>query len=334
LAPDVKVAIVGCGLIGHKRAESLGAHELVACFDQSWDRARGLAAQHTGAVAATDIRSILSDPGIDAVVVATTHDNLASTALAVVGAGKHVLVEKPAARRAGELVPVREQATERGLTVKVGFNHRFHPAVQKAKRLVEQGGIGDVMFIRGRYGHGGRPGYEREWRADPRVSGGGELLDQGTHLIDLARWFMGQEFVAVSGHLATYYWPMHVEDNAFVSLATGDGRVAWLHASWTEWKNLFSFEIAGRRGKLQIDGLGGSYGLERVTFYRMLPELGPPETTSWEYPAQDTSWRDEFAHFADCVNNGTSPCGSLQDAYASLQIVERLYQENGRDYHT
>jgi predicted dehydrogenase len=261
--------------------------------------------------------------------VATTHDALAATALAATEAGKHVLVEKPAARRSSELRPVREASVRQGTVTKVGFNHRFHPSMQRARKIFDDGGIGSLLYIRARYGHGGRPGYDREWRADPRLAGGGELLDQGTHLIDLARWFAG-DFVEAAGHLSTYFWDMPVEDNAFVMLKTAGGQVAWLHASWTEWKNLFSFEIFGKTGKLQIDGLGGSYGPERLTYYRMLPELGPPETVSWEYPAADRSWQDEFNHFADCVATGAQPSGNLEDAIAALEIVERLYARSGQ----
>src|SRR5205814_5005169 len=142
-------------------------------------------------------------------------------------------------------------------------------------------------------------------------------------------WFCG-DFVEVAGHVATYYWSMPVEDNGFALLKTATGQVAWLHASWTEWKNLFSFEIFGRHGKLQIDGLGGSYGTERLTYYRMLPELGPPETTAWEYPGADLSWRAEFAHFAGCVETGALPIGSLEDGLAVLRIVQRLYEAGGQ----
>ena len=141
------------------------------------------------------------------------------------------------------------------------------------------------MYIRARYGHGGRVGYDREWRADRAVSGGGEMLDQGVHLVDLARWFAG-DFVEVAGHVGTFFWNMSVEDNGFALLKTATGQVAWLHASCTEWKNLFCFEVFCRTGKLQIDGLGRSYGVERLTAYRMLPQMGPPETSTWEYPAK------------------------------------------------
>ena len=157
--------------------------------------------------------------------------------------------------------------------MRVGYNHRFHPALAKAREMVNAGAVGPLMFIRARYGHGGRVGYDREWRADPELSGGGELIDQGVHLIDLAGWFLG-EFTSVEGHAATYFWNMPVDDNAFLNLRNADGATAWLQVSCSEWKNLFSFEIYGRDGKLQVDGLGGSYGLESLTYYRMLPRNG------------------------------------------------------------
>jgi predicted dehydrogenase/2-polyprenyl-3-methyl-5-hydroxy-6-metoxy-1,4-benzoquinol methylase len=254
---------------------------------------------------------------------------LKPVALAAVRAGKHVLVEKPAARTAAELLPVAAAAQAAGVLVKVGFNHRFHPAFRKARELFDAGAVGPLLYVRGRYGHGGRLGYERAWRADPAVAGGGELLDQGVHLIDLARWFAG-EFAEVSGHVATYYWDMPVEDNGFLLLRTAAGQAAWLYASCTEWKNLFCFEIFGRDGKLQIDGLGGSYGTELLSFYRMHPEMGPPDTTIWEYPGPDTSWGGEFAHFLECVARRRRPSGDLADALAALEVVERVYAQAAR----
>jgi predicted dehydrogenase len=269
---------------------------------------------------------------VDLVIVSTTNDHLAPVTFEAVRRGKHVLVEKPAARNAAELAPVAEAARAAGVVVKVGFNHRFHPALRKAHELLTAGEIGPLLYVRARYGHGGRLGYDREWRADPEVAGGGELLDQGVHLIDLARWFAG-DFAEVRGHTATYFWDMPVEDNGFLMLSTAGGRTAWLHASCTEWKNLFCFEVFGRQGKLQIDGLGGSYGIERLSFYRMLPQMGPPETTIWEYPGEDASWRDEFAHLLDCVAGRRTPLGTLDDALAALEVVGRVYAAGavGRD---
>jgi predicted dehydrogenase len=262
---------------------------------------------------------------IDLVIVSTTNDALAAVTGAAVQRGKHVLVEKPAARNAAELAPVVEAARAANVVVKVGFNHRFHPAFQKARALFDAGAIGPLLYLRARYGHGGRVGYEREWRANPALSGGGELLDQGVHLIDLARWFAG-DFTHVTGQALTYFWDMPVDDNAFMALRTAAGQVAWLHASCTEWKNLFSFEIFGRHGKLQIDGLGGSYGVERLTHYRMLPRMGPPETTIWEFPGEDESWSLEWAHVLECIRSGRRPEGNLEDALAALQVVGQVYE--------
>jgi predicted dehydrogenase len=219
-------------------------------------------------------------------------------------------------------------AARTGVLVRVGYNHRFHPGLQKARALVDAGAIGPLMFIRARYGHGGRVGYDREWRADARLSGGGELIDQGVHLIDLAGWFLG-EFITVEGHAATYFWDMPVDDNAFLNLRNAGGATAWLHVSCSEWKNLFSCEIYGRSGKLQIEGLGGSYGLERLAYYRMLPEMGPPETTIWEYPRGDASWALELAAFQEDIRLGRTPEPGLREARAALAVVEAIYRSSG-----
>jgi predicted dehydrogenase len=322
----MRVAIIGCGLIGRKRANAMLNCRLVACCDAVAERAQALAGSVPGAEATTDWRSTVERPDLDIVVVATSHDRLAEIAHGAAAAGKHVLLEKPGARRAAELDAVLAAARQTGALVRVGFNHRFHRALQKARAIFETGALGELMFIRGRYGHGGRPGYDREWRASPEVSGGGEMIDQGVHLIDLARWFLG-DFTRVCGRIATYFWKMPVEDNGFMVLETARGQIAFLHASWTEWKNLFSFEIAGRMGKLEIAGLGGSYGTERLTYYQMLPEMGPPVTTSWEYPMADNSWESEFASFLEDIGLGRQPQPGLEDAQAVLRVVERIYQE-------
>jgi predicted dehydrogenase len=322
----MRVALIGCGLIGGKRTRALGPARLVEAVDADPPRARRLAEQHPGCSAGSDWYAAVARPDVDLVIVSTTNNYLAPVALEAVRRGKHVLVEKPAARTAAELTPVIEAAQSAGVVVKVGFNHRFHPALRKAHELFAAGAVGPLLYVRARYGHGGRVGYDREWRADPAVAGGGELLDQGVHLIDLARWFAG-DFTEVGGHVATWFWDMPVEDNGFLALRTARGQTAWLHASCTEWKNLFCFEVFGRTGKLQIDGLGGSYGVERLSFYRMKPEMGPPETTIWEYPGEDRSWHDEFAHLLDCIASGTPPLGGLADARAALEVIGRVYSQ-------
>jgi predicted dehydrogenase len=323
----MKIAIVGCGFIGHKRAKYLGQHQLTVTADAVQSRAEALAAQYPGARAAASWQEAVADPNVDVVFVSTTHKFLPEITLAAVKAGKHVLVDKPAATRAAQLDPIIEIARRDNRKVKIGFNHRHHPAIKKALHMVKEGLVGELMFIRARYGHGGRVGYEKEWRADPELGGGGELLDQGMHLIDLSRMFLG-DFETVEGHVTTYFWDMPVEDNGFLSLRTKKNQTAWLHVSWTEWKNIFSFEIYGRTGKLQIDGLGGSYGTEQLAYYKMLPAMGPPETTIWQFPGEDLSWEIEFKEFIHEIEEDCDPVPGLADARAALSIVETVYEKS------
>ncbi len=320
----MKVGIVGCGLIGGKRADSLAGtgDTLVATFDLVPERARALAGKHKAEVCAT-LDELVGKS--DVVVVAATNDQLTPLSMVAVRAGKHVVVEKPAARSAKELEPLAAMARDKGVVVKVGYNHRFHPAAQKARAILDAGECGDVMFLRGRYGHGGRLGYDKEWRADPEKSGGGELIDQGVHLIDLARWFLGAELTDVQGRVETYFWKMPVDDNAFMTLGTAARQVAHLQVSCTEWKNMFSLEIYARRAKLHWEGLGGSYGPERLYHYAMKPEMGPPDAVIYEFAPADKSWKLEWQDFARAVREKTRPCGDVEDALAALRVVDRVY---------
>lgn len=327
----VRVAIVGCGVAGGRRARALGPAVLVACADAQLERAEAVAATVPGTTATTDWRAAVSRPDVDLVVVATTNDMLAEVAHEAVERGKHVLVEKPAARSTAEIDRVANAALRTGCLVRVGFNHRYHPALQEAHRLVDAGEVGELMFVRGRYGHGGRVGYEKEWRADAAVSGGGELLDQGVHLIDLSRWFLG-EFSNTTGFAHTYFWHMPVDDNAFLLLRTAREQAAFLHVSWTEWKNTFSFEVYGHHAKLHIEGLGGSYGVERLAVYKMGPDMGPPDTVIREYTGGDRSWAAEFEEFLEDIRLMRTPAAGLADARAALSIVEDVYRGSGYDF--
>ena len=323
----IGIGIIGCGLIGNKRARALGSSfNLVACYDAFKERADRLAKDHH-ARSCSSVSLLLCDPAIQAVVISTQHDSLAPLTLSAVRAGKHVLVEKPAARSARELLPVLSAAKKARVQVRLGYNHRFHRAFRKARKIVDGGKLGSLMMIRARYGHGGRLGYEKEWRADPKRSGGGELIDQGVHLIDLARWFLG-DLKEVDGFAQTLFWKMPVDDNAFLLLRTARGQTASLHASCTEWKNLFSFEIYGRKGKLHVEGLGGSYGLEKLTWHRMLPQMGPPETKAWEFPRADDSWEVEMNEFAKDIRLRRTPKPSLKDGLEALKIVDTIYRRS------
>jgi predicted dehydrogenase len=323
------VAIVGCGLIGAKRARALGEGDrIVGCYDLSAKARSDFAAAH----ATTEFEELeaLLRTGPDVVIVAVTHDGLAVTAELALAAGASVLVEKPAGLGVAQID--RLIAAERasgGCRVKVGFNHRFHPALARAAAEVGGGDHGELMFLRGRYGHGGRIGYDREWRAVPARAGGGELVDQGMHLLDLTHWLAGA-LPLHSALLRTHFWDTQVEDNAALILGEPDSRVApWamLHVSWSEWKNLFSLEVYCRSAKLAVDGLGGSYGPETLRIYRMRPELGPPDLEEIIYPSEDHSWQAEWEHFADALlaDDGRPLLGDLADARYAWERIEEAY---------
>ena len=318
----MKFGVIGCGNIGFKRANSASEHDIAYVYDVNAEASAMLAAQ-TGAHSVSSWQELLVKD-IDAVFVATAHDSLAAITLEAVKAGKHVIVEKPAGRNAKEIEQIVKLSAEKKKIVKVGYNHRFHPAIQKARQIFDQGAIGEIMYIRGRYGHGGRLGMENEWRCDPEVSGGGEMIDQAPHLIDLSHWFLGSLHLDYA-YTPTMYWNIPTDDNCFMALRSDSGQMAWLHATWTEWRNMFNFEIVGRDGKLVIDGLGGSYGIEKLTFYKMLPEMGPPEISSWEYPFQDRSWDIELKDFEAAVYTGGRASGDIADAYEVLKIVDAAY---------
>lgn len=328
ITPPLQVALIGCGLIGQKRLNNLPPGSVKVACDIDLSCAEKLASQSPGCVATTTVEEAVSSPEVGAVMIATVNASLAPIATLAVQAGKHVLVEKPAGLTVAEIEKLEALALESGVLVRTGYNHRYHPACLKAVEIFRSGVLGPMMFVRGRYGHGGRLGYEMEWRADAKLSGGGELMDQGVHLIDLAGIFLG-DFVVVEGHAATCYWDMPVEDNAFLSLRNAAGNTAWLHVSCSEWKNLFSLEIYGRNGKLHWEGLGGSYGLERLTHYKMLPEMGPPETTIFEYPRGDESWKLEMADFFEDIRLNRTPVPGLKEAKKALAVVERIYARAG-----
>lgn len=325
----MKFAIIGCGLIGSKRAATLPDGALAVACDADISRAESLAKGFPGCEALSNPQAAVGRNDVGAVIISTPNHLLAPIALDALRHGKHILVEKPAGIRLEEVEELARTAHAANLRARAGFNHRYHPAFLKAREISDSGVLGPIMHIRARYGHGGRKGYDREWRANPSLSGGGELIDQGVHLIDLSRWFLG-EFTTIDGHATTSFWDMEVDDNAFLSLRTSAGQTAWLHASCTEWKNLFSFEIFGRDGKLQIDGLGGSYGVERLTFYKMLPEMGPPETQAWEYPMGDVSWALECREFLHDIEHGRQSSPGLDDALKALEIVRAVCNKSNK----
>lgn len=323
---QIRVGLIGAGLIGERRADIAAAGadtKMVAVCDTDTRRANALGKRLDCEVVEDGFKLAVRND-VDAVIVATPHKFLPVYARAAMKAGKHVLCEKPMGRNSREIQKLVETAKAEKVFLKGGFNHRYHPAIQKAHELVRKGAIGKIILIRCRYGHGGRPGYEREWRGNTDLAGGGELLDQGIHALDLFRWFAG-DFIEAFGWVSTRVWDIApLEDNAMALLKTPDGVQASLHASWTQWKNLFSFEIFGQEGYLTIEGLGGSYGPERLTVARRKPESGPPDVNQIDFPGPDTSWKKEWDDFVGAIRKGRK--GGGEDGLAAMRLVDAIYQ--------
>jgi predicted dehydrogenase len=375
--------------MGRIRALSARAHpqcQVVSVTDVLASSAETLAAE-VGCSASPDWESLVTRSDVDAVVVATPHKYLSPITVAALHAGKYVFCEKPMARRLDEaerIVRTARSVKSGQNKVIVGYTLRHHPAIFRAKQLAAEGLIGEPFYVRGRYGHGGRSGYEKEWRGNVELAGGGELLDQGVHLIDLSRWFLG-EFHQATGFLKNYFWEtgelrnLHdrppantgtnsnsgrsVEDNAFMILMTRTEKIAFLHASWTEWKNTFFFEIVGPKGFLTVEGLGGHYGPERLRVGLRSLAGGAPQieevsfapgaasggdsrshgTNSQRHgksgsseadPALPSYWSAEWSAFVDAVqcarSRGTNPMegrsANMFDARQNLEIVNAIYQ--------
>lgn len=267
-----RVGIVGCGLVGNKRGRVIKEDpfsRLCCAADLIISNAESLLKDYSDGNGRVyqDWQEMLAREKVDAIIVATPNKSLKEVTLNAIQRNIHVLCEKPLGRNLGESVEMVEAAKGKNVILKTGFNHRHHPAISKAHELIKRGDLGEIYYAKCVYGHGGRPGYEKEWRANKDICGGGELLDQGVHVVDLFRWFIG-DFEETFGIISTYYWDMKVEDNAFALFKTARGQTASMHTSWTQWKNRFTFEIHGEAGYLIVEGLGGNYGTETLRIGR------------------------------------------------------------------
>ena len=324
----MNVAIIGAGLIGAKRADAVVQNsDLKLICDVDSKRSEELAAKHDASFCA-DYNEAVNHNVIDAVIVATTNKFLTPISVACLNAGKHVLCEKPLGRNADESKAIVSAAEKSGKIIKTGFNHRFHPAIIKTKELLDKKAIGKILNIRSRYGHGGRLGMEQEWRCSKELCGGGELIDQGVHIIDLCLWFTSMEVTQVYGKTYASFWKTDVEDNAFFNLEFNDGVLAQCHVSWTNWKNIFSFEIFGIEGYIKIEGLGGSYGVETLEVGHRNKEGGIPDIKYFEYHGEDNSWELEWKEFKQAIEQNREPIGSGIDGLKANQVIGAIYESS------
>ena len=324
----MKVAIIGAGLIGNKRAQALDENDsLIIVCDNNDKKAQELAVDY-GADFTENYIDVSRNKAVDVVIISVINKYILPIAIEMLENGKHILCEKPLGRNVEESRAILSAAEKNNKIVKTGFNHRFHPSVMKAKELIENDSIGELINIRARYGHGGRPGMEQEWRCSKELCGGGELIDQGVHLIDLCRWFTDKDVDQVYGKTYRSFWESDVEDNAFFHLEFDGNILAQCHVSWTNWKNIFSFEIFGKDGYIKIKGLGGSYGKETLEVGYRQPTGGIPAIEHFEFDDEDTSWSLEWQEFKQAIEENKEPSGSGKDGYAANVIIDAIYKSN------
>lgn len=329
----IRFALIGAGKMGARWASVMSNYERVSLnviVDTGSGKASKLAAQIPGCAAAKDIKSVLSSKQIDAVLIATPHKYLASITTAALQSGKHVLCEKPGAIKSSEIKKNINLAKGKELVYMVGYNHRFHDGFIKTRHYYQKGSIGEILFIRARYGFGGRLGYDKEWRLNKAISGGGHLIDQGVHMIDLALSFIG-EIKGVQGFTSDAFWKPGSEDNAFVLIQGKNKAIASIHVSLTQWKPLHNFEIYGTKGYLSVEGLGQKYGDgEKLVIGKSRADFAGEvkEKTIICNPIADDSLRLELAEFVSAIRENRTVVPSPTAAYETLKIVERVYRTN------
>ena len=323
----MKVAIIGAGLQCRRRApvilNELRPDELLIA-DKTPAKAEA-AARALGCTAVKTWQEALAAGDVGMVLVCTPPCAHAGISIAALDAGKHVLCEKPIARTMAEAEAMLAAAVKNKRILKCGFNHRHHPAIRQARRAVEEGLIGEPIFARCRYGICGRPEYEKEWRADPSQAAGGQFIEQGTHAIDLFRWFLGEITEAAGMTSRHYFTGQPMDDGGMAIFRSETGATASLHSTLTQWKNLFSFEVFGRDGYAAIEGLGSSYGTERLAIGRR--DFSAPFNESvTEFRGGDISWREEWKEFTSAIAEDRQPLGSALDGQKALKIALAVYE--------
>lgn len=326
----IGVAVVGCGLIGRRRAEVASRHagSALRCVVDIDAVAATNAACDFDTVSLSDWHDAIARDDVQAVVVSTANASLAPIAVAALEAGKHVLLEKPMGRNLAEARAIAAAAEASSRLVKVGFNHRYHPAISAAQQLIASAALGHIINLRAVYGHGGRPGYEREWRGDAELAGGGEATDQGVHIFDLMHWFAGLPLEAMA-YVQRAVWPIEpLEDNAFGLFRFASGAVASFHTSWTQWKNRFLFEVFAEHGSIAVEGLGKSYGPEQLVITRRNPRGGVPDVHVRRFDEVDSSWAREWDDFYAAVTSGHAYLGGPQDGVAAMAMLDAVYRSS------
>ena len=327
----LKFGIAGYGKMGKIREKSI-FNSSDAVLISVYDNTNHEYKKNDGVISCNSYEALL-DSNIDAVIVSAYASVAADYVIRALNAGKHVFCEKPPAMNTNEMLEVIEAERNSKKVLKYGFNHRFHYSVMEAKKIINKGVLGKLLWMRGIYGKAGSIDFHDNWRNYKNFSGGGILLDQGIHMLDLFRYFSNNEFECLSSHLSTSFWDIECEDNAFLTLKSSNDVIATLHSSATQWRHKFLLEMTFEEGYLNLDGILsetrsyapetliiGQREFEDVTF-----AMGKPKQsiTYFEY---DKSWDFELAEFIDAIKgNATILNGTSQDAFEIMKIVDHVY---------
>jgi len=324
----LKVGIAGYGIVGKRRRQyiDLNPHMFTyAVCDQSFAEKETMA---DGVRCFTNYKELLAQP-IDVLFVSFPNYLAPEATIAGLRRGLHVFCEKPPGKDVEDIENVYSVSKEfPNLCLKYGFNHRYHYSVKDALEKIQSKELGEIINIRGVYGKSRVTPFTGNWRSERRYAGGGILLDQGIHMVDLMRLFCG-EFLEVKSFISNDYWKMDVEDNAYALMKDEKGRIAMIHSSATQWQHRFSLDIALTGGLLALQGiLSGtkSYGEEKLVIGRRNGlETGADREEVITY-LEDNSWRDEIEEFADAiVNSNGIENGTVEDALNTMRLVYRIY---------
>jgi len=326
----LKVGIAGYGIVGKRRHECLDKHprfETVAVCDRNFAADTNLP---SGIPAFRNYKSLLRQP-LDVLLVSMSNDMAAEVTIAGLEQGLHVFCEKPPARTLEELsLVLAAEHKHPNQRLMYGFNHRYHGSVQDALSIIRSGELGKVINLRGLYGKSKLITFNQpDWRAKRDLAGGGVLLDQGIHMVDLMRLFAG-EFTEVHSVVSNSHWGYDVEDNAYALMRTADGVVALLNSSATQWRHQFSLDINLQRGSLLLRGIltsSKSYGSETLTIVHADPDRdnGDPVESARTYNT-DPSWESEIAAFADAIDTSVAADhGTSRDAFLTMSLVNGIY---------
>lgn len=317
----MRVAVIGCGGIGVRRGtaiENVEGASVTIGVDVVEDLAKRFG-ERFGCESSTDWESAVTRDDVDMVVVATANNAHAPVSVRAMAAGKHVICEKPLARNPAECEAMVSAAQRHGVLLKTGFNHRYSHQTWKAHELIQDGAIGNIIFARGRTGHGKGEELSRRWFGNFDLSGGGTFLDNGVHLLDLSRWFMG-DFVEAKGNIHTHLPALgKCEDNGFGIYKTADGRICQLQSSWTQWKGYLFLEIFGDQGEILIN-----YDDQTCTLIRR-----GAEATVWQYAGvPDRSWEREIEEMQAAIREGRQPLANGYDGWQAVRMAYAVYESH------